>query len=323
MKQTIKAVLPGSIWQLLRGFKRATRKSIRRFAEFTGYNIARKSDYYSPLPTESTIHRNAFRWKKPSSLAAVKYDLEAFRISLRSLMQKYWHEFDALPSYRENRTLGFGPGYTELDAMLLYMMIRELQPKRYLEVGSGLSTYYCSIAAQENAKQGRSVQIICVEPYPFDKLFTIPGIRVIKDEVQNVGRDEFLKLEAGDVLFIDSSHVVRLDGDVPYLFLEILPIIKPGVVIHIHDIPFPYNFPYPAEYWVLGTAPGAPYWPIYWNEAMLLQAFLAFNRDFEIIQSTPLLRHHDEPFLEQLVPTYRSVAKEPNTFSSLWLRRVS
>jgi hypothetical protein len=128
-------------------------------------------------------------------------------------------------------------------------------------------------------------------------------------------------LEAGDVLFIDSSHAVRLDSDVAYLILEILPIIRPGVLIHIHDIPFPYNIPYPAEYWVLGTAPGAPYWPIYWNEAMLLQSFLAFNREFEIIQSMPLLRYYDETFLKELVPSYRSVAEVPNTFSSIWLKR--
>jgi predicted O-methyltransferase YrrM len=310
------------VWQALRGIKRATSKSVRRCGEFAGYNIARCQDYYSPLPTETQIERNELRWNKPSKLNGIDFDLDELRRNLKDLVEPYWAEFAALPPYRESRMVGFGPGYTELDAMLLYMMIRDLKPRRYLEVGGGISTYYCSLAAQENLKQGCKLEILCVEPYPLKKLYSIPGIHVVKDEVQNVKLEEFEKLEAGDVLFIDSSHVVRIDGDVPYLFLEVLPTLKPGVVIHVHDISFPFNIPYPPEFWVLGTLPAAPYWPTYWNEAMLLQAFLAFNREFKIIQSTPLLRFHDEPFLRQLIPTYRGVDEEPNTYSAIWLRRV-
>ena len=321
MKQKLKSMLPSSAWLLFRQIKRSSTKGFRRLMEAAGYNIARTKDYYSPLPTESVLVKNAARWNKPSALAGVNYDLDGLKRSLKRLVDKYGQEFNALPSYSENRALGFGPGYTQLDAMLLYMMVRELRPRRYLEVGSGLSTYYCSQAAAANANENQPLQITCIEPYPFEKLYSIPGIQIIKDEVQNVPAEKFLELEAGDVLFIDSSHVVRLDGDVPYLFLEILPIIKPGVVIHVHDIPFPYNIPYPAEHWILGTAENARYWPVYWNEAMLLQAFLAFNREFEVIQATPLLRHFDERVLRDLVPFYRSVEEQPDTFSSIWLRR--
>lgn len=323
MKQNLKSNVPSSAWQMLRQLKRTSKKSFRRLVEVAGYNIARKNDYYSPLPTESVLVRNAARWNKPSSLAGVRYDLEGLKRSLERLLEKFGQEFAGLPSYDDNRSVGFGPGYTQLDAMLLYMTIRDLRPRRYLEVGSGLSTYYCSLAAAANAKENRPVEITCIEPYPFEKLYSIPDIRVIQDEVQNVAAEKFLELEAGDVLFIDSSHVVRLDGDVPYLFLEILPIVKPGVVIHIHDIPFPYNFPYPAEHWILGTSKAARNWPVYWNEAMLLQAFLAFNHEFEIIQATPLLRHFDEPFLRSLVPFYQSIDEQPDAFSSIWLRRNS
>lgn len=322
LKRTIKGFLPGPVWEGLRRFKRARSRTLRQFAEFAGYNIDRKRDFYSVLPTESVIRRNAPRWNRPSALHGVEFELDAFRNSLTRLMQAYWNEFAALQPYQQNRSLGFGPGYTEIDAMMSYMMIRDLKPRRYMEVGSGLSTYYCSLAANRNASEDRPCDITCVEPYPFEKLYSIPNIRVIQDEVQNVPPEEFRKLEAGDVLFIDSSHVVRVDGDVTYLFLEILPIIQPGVFIHVHDIPFPYNTPYPAEYWVLGTAPGARYWPTYWNEAMLLQAFLAFNRDFKIVQSMPLLRHHDETFLQQSVPIYRPIKEDANAFSSIWLKRL-
>jgi hypothetical protein len=322
IQQKVKGVTPAPLWDLLRRFKRARSKSVRRLAELAGYKIDRKRDYYSVLPTESVIERNAARWNRPSALRGINFNVDVFRSSLERLLNLYWNEFASLSSYQNNRTLGFGPGYTEVDALTSYMMIRDLKPRRYLEVGSGLSTYYCSLAAARNATEGKSCDITCVEPYPFDKLFTIPDIKIIRDEVQNVPVEEFQKLEAGDVLFIDSSHVAGIDSDVVYLFLEILPAVSPGVFIHVHDIPFPYNTPYPAEYWVLGTAPGARYWPTYWNEAMLLQAFLAFNDSFQVIQSLPLLRSVDEQYLRQRIPTYRSVAEEPNTFSSIWLQRV-
>jgi hypothetical protein len=114
------------------------------------------------------------------------------------------------------------------------------------------------------------MQIECIEPYPYGKLYDIPGIVVHREEVQSVGRDLFLGLGKDDVLFIDSTHVLRIDGDVPHLYLNVLPALGHGVLIHVHDIPFPFNVPYPAEKWVLG-----PEWPMYWNEAMVLQAFSA------------------------------------------------
>jgi hypothetical protein len=126
----------------------------------------------------------------------------------------------------------------------------------------------------------------------------------------------FEHFPGGDVLFIDSSHVVRLDGDVPFLLLEVLPSVASGVNIHVHDIPFPYNVPYPAERWVFGQAE-----PMYWTEAMLLQAFLAFNSDFEIQLSLPMLRQADEEFLKNLIPIYETVEENSNAFSSIWLRR--
>jgi len=256
-------------------------------------------------------------------MAGIQYDVDKFKSYLRELLQKYWSEFTVLPPYAYNRSLGFGPGYTELDSLVLYMMIRELQPRLYLEVGSGLSTYYCSLAAQQNEKAGNPVTIRCIEPFPFARLYSIRGIDVIQSEVQEISIDQFLQLQPNDILFIDSSHVLKIDGDVPFLYLEVLPSLRKGVMIHIHDIPFPYNIPYPPEQWVLGNTEGSPFWPMYWNEAMVLQAFLAFNPAFEIVMSTPLIRYHDERFLSATVPIYKPIRDEPNTFSSIWLRKTT
>ena len=286
--------------------------------EKAGYTVARKSDYYSPLAPVSELKETFGRWNRPSTLAGVSYDLQGMKSMFADLLAQYLREFSALPTYGELQRVGFGPGYTAVDALTLYVMLRHLKPERYIEVGSGLSTYYCTLAAAKNAEEGHPLAITCIEPNPFEKLLAIPGIEVIEKQVQDVPTSVFERLRRDDVLFIDSSHILKLDGDVPFLYLEVLPRLNLGVVIQIHDVPFPYNIPYPPELWVFGHK-----WPLFWNEAMLVQAFLCFNRNFSVLMSTPLIRHTDEAFLRKQIPFYESVEENPNTFSALWLRRDS
>jgi hypothetical protein len=283
-----------------------------------GFQVARDDDYYSPLPSVTRLQANVSRWKRPSALHGIQYDLEAMKAAFADLLNSYLDEFQGYPPYSEVQKMGFGPGYTEVDALTLYMMIRHLKPRRYIEVGSGVSTYYCSLAAERNAREGHPLEITCIEPYPYQKLSSIPGIRVSEQKVEDADPESFRQLQVNDVLFIDSSHILRIDGDLPFLFLDVLPLLNVGVVIHIHDIPYPYNIPYPPELWIFTSE-----WPMFWNEPMLLQAFLAFNENFKISLSTPLLRHFEEEFLKQQIPFYRTVAQQSNTFSSIWLRRIS
>jgi hypothetical protein len=265
-----------------------------------GFSVARTGDYYSPLPIELQIRKNASRWYTPSDLLGAEYDLDGFRKLTSPLIGKFYPEFGELPDYSEVIEKGFGPGYPAVDALTLYAMLRERRPARHLEVGSGVSTYYASLAASKNREEGYPMQIGCIEPYPYDKLYDIPGIIVHREEVQGIGRALFLGLGEDDVLFIDSTHVLKIDGDVPHLYLNLLPALGRGVLVHVHDIPFRFNVPYPAEKWVLGLE-----WPMYWNEAMVIQPFLCFNGTSEIVLSLPLLRHFDEEFLKGTVPTYR------------------
>jgi len=332
MKQSLKQAVPPFLlnpisrikWRLIARFRKKAQKinaafsvAFQRLLGAMGYSVARKSDYYSPLPSLDRLKKNYERWYRPSALAGIEYDLEAMKEELQSLLSRYYDEFSAFPAFEQLRKK-FGPGFTKLDALTLYMLIRQLKPTRYIEVGSGLSTYYCSLAAEKNASEGRPLQMTCIEPHPYEKLYTLSGIQVIPKEVQDVELSSFQQLEAGDVLFIDSTHVLNIDGDVPYLYLEVLPSLKVGVTIHIHDVPFPYNIPYPPRLWLFGQT-----WPMYWNEAMVLQAFLCFNKQFEITMSLPLIRHFDEPFLKQVVPNYETVEQNPNTFSSIWLKRIA
>jgi hypothetical protein len=137
-------------------------------------------------------------------------------------------------------------------------------------------------------------------------------------EVQDVPSELFASLGAGDVLFIDSSHTLKIDGDVAHLYLEIIPNLQKGVYIHCHDIPFPYSTPFPSDLWVLNDQD----WQMFWTEAMILQAFLSFNHSFEIIMSTPLIRFYDEDFLRGKIKAYKGVNEMKNTFSALWMQRV-
>jgi len=299
-------------------FARRNSVAFRRSLEAAGFQVARDEDYYSPLPSVARLRADVARWNRPSALHGLDYDLAAMKSVLAELLASYLDEFLTYPPYAQVQKMGFGPGYTAVDALTLYVMIRHLKPQRYLEVGSGVSTYYCSLAAERNASEGHPLKMTCIEPYPFEKLSTIPGIRVLTQKVEDVDPSLFQQLQENDVLFIDSSHILRLDGDVPFLYLEVLPVLNIGVVTHIHDIPYPYNFPYPPELWIFGQD-----WPMFWNEPMVLQAFLAFNKNFKISLSTPLIRHFDEAFLKESIPIYESVGQTPNTFSSIWIKRIS
>ena len=334
MKGLLKSLLPEFILNKIREVKKRRfrimlenmgEKEVLQFVNDYGFNVYPMSDFYSPLPVLSDLKKNMQRWCKHSELIGIKIGTEEMKTLLTNLENKYFDEFKATPNYKENDKRKFGPGSTEMDARLLYYMIRDIKPSRYIEVGSGLSTYYCSLAAKRNAEDGNPVRITCVEPYPYEMLYSIPQIEIIKKEVQDVELSTFEQLAAGDVLFIDSTHIVKIDGDVPYLFLEVIPRLKKGVIIHVHDISFPYNVPYPPEFYIFSRK-----WPWYLTEAILLQAFLSYNDSYKIIASIPFLRHYDEEFLRTHVSGYKpisdykmeSISQHGFPPCSIWIEKV-
>jgi hypothetical protein len=260
------------------------------------------SDFYSPLPLITSLEKNMSRWFKPSHLYGIHYDLKYMQEKLAYLASNYFEEYDKLLLYNDISKKGYGPGYPVIDSMLLYFMIRDIKPKRYIEIGSGVSTYICSLAANENEKSNSYIDIICIDPYTQENLYKTPNIRILQDEIQNIDISFFDQLNEGDILFIDSTHILKIDGDVPYLYLEIIPRLEKGVIIHIHDIHFPYNIPYPPQYYIFGNKR-----PVFWNEAMLLQAFLSYNDSYRIIMSLPLLRYFCEDALKEHISNYQAL----------------
>jgi hypothetical protein len=288
-----------------------------RLLHWLGFLIARRSDYYSPLPDRYNLASNRQRWDKPSALRGVQFDLEEMEKHFEETLISYLSEAPNLYDHAKLKTSGFGPGIPWLDAVTLYGMIRHHKPSRILEIGSGLSTYYACLAVRANSENyNLSTNLCCIEPNPYPQLLELGGIELQQTELQNVPLDFFDVLQSGDILFVDSSHILKIDGDVARIVLEILPRLPPGVYVHIHDVHFPYNTPHPADYWVL-----KPQWPMFWNEAMVIQSFLAFNSAFQTYLSAPLLRHYRPQLLENKIPLYQAVADDPNQFSSLWIKR--
>jgi predicted O-methyltransferase YrrM len=270
--------------------------------------------YYSPLPDIRAVKKNLPRWYKEDTAPGVDWNLQE-QFDLIEHLRPYAAEMNSLPSFSQVTKNGYGPGYGEVEAHLLYMMLRYLKPSRVIEIGSGVSTFY-TLAAQK-AISGRDhleSKLTCVEPYPNDKLRAFLSERNVglrECEVQDVGFDIFQELTTNDVLFIDSSHVSKKDSDVDFLFLEVVPRLRQGVVIHIHDITFPMPA-LPLEHDMFDAY-------LFWNENALVKAFLSFNTAFRILMCQSYLHYHKPDVLKTLVPIYNPQVHFP---SSLWIRKT-
>jgi predicted O-methyltransferase YrrM len=201
--------------------------------------------------------------------------------------------------------------YPPLDAWVLEGLLRHYRPRRMIEVGCGFSTL---IAARVNREElSLNMDLVCIDPYPKPFLGDgeVEGVSELRPEkVENAPLELFEQLEENDVLFIDTSHTVKTGCDVTWIFHEILPRLRPGVVVHIHDIFLPHEYPEP---WVLEG------WG--WNEMYLVRSFLQFNSAFEILWGAMyMLTHHHGEVIEAFpdYPKYSSMAG-----ASMWIQRTT
>lgn len=201
----------------------------------------------------------------------------------------------------------FAPG----DAEFLYAMIRCFRPRRIIEVGSGNSTLMMLNALDANRKNDSEYEcdLTCIEPYESLWLEEL-GVSVLRKRVEDIDVSLFSALESGDILFIDSSHVIKPQGDILYLYLQVLPLLCSGVFVHIHDIMTPRDY---FHTWVVDKLQ-------LWNEQYVLEAFLSLNRDFKIVAALNYLKHHHFEQLAAVCPIFeRNPDSEPGSF---WLRRL-
>lgn len=205
-------------------------------------------------------------------------------------------------------------GYSS--ACLLHSIIRLNRPAKVIEVGAGMSTLVISgaLAANRDARGDRA-ELLTVDPFPSPVLAALPdsSFRVAASPAEQVPLEEFASLGANDLLFIDSSHVVRTGGDVTFLYLDVLPRLAPGVIVHVHDVHFPYEYP---RVYADGRA-GPRY---FWTEQYLLQAFLALNPQYEVLLAGYFLQHdHADEFVRCFPRLHRGIHRATSSF---YMRRA-
>lgn len=190
------------------------------------------------------------------------------------------------------------------DAEYWYQIVRSFKPRRIFEIGSGHSTLMAIDAIRKNELEDPNYKCkhLCVEPYEMPWLEK-SGVTVVRRRVEDLDLSFFAELEENDILFIDSSHVIRPHGDVLYEYLELLPSLKKGVIVHIHDIFSPRN--YPAS-WLVDEVR-------FWNEQYLLEAFLTHNKSWQIIGALNHLKHNFFTDFKKIAP-YLSTEHEPGSF---------
>lgn len=267
--------------------------------------------FYSPIPDLDDLERRKI-WEQKCGLAGIEF---CARDQLRLLMElgkeygaecnwPYDPTADSAQFFTDNSTFGGGC------AAVLHAMIRRFRPATVMEIGSGKSSIVIADALRRNVSEGHEGRHVIVNPYPGELERTGRIAReLVVERVELLDPGRFDMLAANDILFIDSSHTVRIGSDVNFLFLEVLPRLAPGVLIHVHDIRIPYE--YSRRLAVIET------FRQFWTEQYLLQAFLCFNSEFEILLACNyLMVHHGDEF--RIAFPHCVLGDHPSSF---WFRR--
>jgi hypothetical protein len=283
--------------------KHETLRVVQRALRPLGLDVTRRH-FYSPIPPTSLPDST---WDGQRELRGIHFDLDEQMQWVARRVEPYAEEFQppvVISGYRfEYGNKSFGHG----DADVLYSVVRSRKPKRLVELGSGNSSVVIRLALERNRAEGYECLYEVYDPYPNDLLAgTAMAMDVVPLPAERVPAAAFTQLDDGDVLFVDTTHTVRIGGDVVKIILDSLPLLKPGVLVHFHDIPMPY------EYSRALIEEG-----FYWAEQYLLQAFLAYNGAFEVVAGLRALSLERREAFARITPSIIDGAP-----ISLWIERV-
>jgi hypothetical protein len=282
-----------------------------------------KNYHYSPIPDVRSLQKNNV-WEQETKLHGIELREFEQLEQIERIVPQYRAEcqfpIESTPVpyqyYMRNGTYGW------LCAVLYHSLIRHYKPRRIIELGAGRSTYISARASVLNQENGVHTELIAVDPFPGTVLQKgFPGLsQVLVQRAEDLSPDFFADLSDGDILFIDSTHTVKIGGDVTFLFLEVLPRLKPGVLVHIHDIFWPRNYP---KKFVLDRH-------YFWAEQYLLQAFLAFNDHFKILWCGSYLAEKFPEHIRAIFPLPAGIPDEETMLqyglhyssNSFWMQKV-
>jgi predicted O-methyltransferase YrrM len=268
--------------------------------------------YYSPIEDPSSVEKYVARNREidPGEIAGIPLSTDA--------MSRFWERL--LPIVRgtpfqdeksaDRRFCYNNNNFPYGDAIVLRAMLGRYRPKRVVEVGAGFSSA-CMLDAVDEFEL-RNFRLTCIEPDPvrLNNLLRpedADRVELIASPVQEVPLDVFSELESGDILFIDSTHVLKTGSDVHYELFSVLPCLRPGVLIHFHDIQYPFEYP---RKWVFENNNS-------WNEIYALRAFLMYNNEFRVLFWCSMLARANRPLL---VSTFPLVLR--NSGGSIWIEKV-
>jgi len=304
------------------------RETFRMFQRM-GISVS-PNHYYWPVPDFSELEKRTW----PAPQIPVGFDLELGKQLefLERVVPRYAEEWASESAAIGSVGYTFSNGFFEVvDAEIAYCLVRHLKPKRIIEVGGGYSSRVMAAALKMNDQvDGVVGDLVTIDPYPdrFPQKALSDRVHLITEPIQSVDLEIFLTLRDGDFLFLDSSHVVGIGSDVVKEYLEILPRLDAGVVVHAHDIFIPSD--YPREAVLKNLA--------FWSEQYLLQALLMFNPNFEVLWGSSAMQTYESETLERTFPrwkySYRNMPRNKRQFlptvdgdrvwpSSFWIRKTA
>lgn len=293
------------------------RKRIGLYREYKSYPHV-PGHYYSLIPDLEEVKLRKEKIFRNENIYAIDLRLE-HQLKLLNELKEFYKQVpykfsDLSTDQKLNYRYKAGNEYYRYgDAIFLFCMMLHLKPGRIIEVGSGHSSAMM-LDINENFLHN-SVHLTFIEPFPEERLCGLlkeadrKNTVVLKSFVQETDMEIYKSLEVNDILFIDSSHVSKPGSDVNFIIFDILPILKPGVVIHFHDIFFPFELP---DSWVLENK-----W--FWNENYILRAFLMNNPDYEIMLFNNLLYRKHRSWLKKEMPD--TLIDWQHT-GSIWINKI-
>jgi hypothetical protein len=269
-----------------------------------------ESNFYSPIPNLDLLPDDI--WERRSKLGGIDLRLESAIGLVEGELSPFIAEMDVPQEGPQPPGTFFlqNENYESVDAELLYAFVRARKPGRVVELGSGYTTLLIGQAARRNLDEGAAIEHLAFDPYPRAHIFgeRPPGPTVFEPlPATEVPPERLAELEAGDILFVDTTHTVKLGSDVNHIILDVLPALAPGVLVHFHDIFLPWEYP---QVWFEQM-------DYFWAEQYLLQAFLAFNDSFEVVLPASAIAREYPERLDAAVPSF-SPGRRPGAF---WITR--
>lgn len=268
--------------------------------------------YYSPVPSEQDINRLLNLERNEGNLHEIDFRHEEQEALLKDF-SKYYENL----SFPETKEEGYRFHYNQnwfcySDAIMLHCFLKHFQPKKIIEIGSGFSSAVMLDTVDLNIQSDSTKSITFIEPYPERLHSTLKkadysSVTILESFVQDIDPSIFSSLESGDLLFIDSSHVLKFGSDLQHIMFNILPALPVGIHVHFHDIFYPFEYP---ENW---TQEGK-----YWNECYILRAFLSSNKDWSMTLFNDYANKKLGPLIEKTMPLCRK-----NFGGSLYLQKTS